>query len=112
MTHGFDIGTAIKSTLDKVLQVNIPLVLCTDSKSLYDCLVQLGTTQEKRLMIDVMCLRQAYERRQIAEVKWIEGETNLADAMTKGKPCLALSQLIDTNRVELRTVGWVERAEV
>jgi len=112
MTHGFDIGTAIKSTLDKVLQVNIPLVLCTDSKSLYDCLVRLGTTQEKRLMIDVMCLRQSYERRQIAEVKWIDGETNPADAMTKGKPCTALSQLIDTNQVELQAVGWVERTEV
>ena len=44
MTHGFDIGAAIKSTLDKVLQVSVPLVLCTDSKSLYDCLVRLGTT--------------------------------------------------------------------
>ena len=111
MAHGFDIGAAIKSTVDKILQVNLPLILCTDSKSLYDCLVRLGTTQEKRLMIDVMCLRQAYERRQVTEVKWIDGETNPADAMTKGKPCTALSQLIDTNRIELRAVGWVERTD-
>jgi hypothetical protein len=97
--------------MDKILQVNLPLILCTDSKSLYDCLVRLGTTQEKRLMIDVMCLCQAYERRQITEVKWIDGEANPADAMTKGKPCTALSQLIDTNRVELRAVGWVERTD-
>ncbi len=61
MTHGFDIGASIKSTIDRVLGINLPLVLCTDSKSLYDCLVKLGTTAEKRLMIDVMCLRQAYE---------------------------------------------------
>jgi hypothetical protein len=44
MAHGFDIGAAIKSTVDKILQVNLPLILCTDSKSLYDCLVRLGTT--------------------------------------------------------------------
>jgi hypothetical protein len=62
-------------------------------------------------MIDVMCLRQAYERRQVTEVKWIDGDTNPADAMTKGKPCTALSQLIDTNRVELQAVGWVERTD-
>jgi hypothetical protein len=111
MAHGFDIGAAIKSTVDKILQVNLSLILCTDSKSLYDCLVRLGTTQEKRLMIDVMCLRQAYERRQVTEVKWIDGNTNPADAMTKGKPCTALSQLIDTNRIELRAVGWVERTD-
>jgi len=42
--YGFDIGAAIKSTVDKILQIDLPLVLCTDSKSLYDCLVQLGTT--------------------------------------------------------------------
>ena len=105
MAHGFDIGTAIKSTLDKILQVNLPLVLCTDSKSLYDCLVRLGTTQEKRLIINVICLRQAYKRRQITKVKWIDGDTNPIDTIAKGKPCTALSQLIDTNRVELRTVG-------
>jgi hypothetical protein len=111
MAHGFDIGTAIKSTVDKILQVNLPLILCADSKSLYDCLVRLGTTQEKRLMVDMMCLRQAYERRQVTEVKWIDGDTNPVDAMTKGKPCTALSQLIDTNRIELRAVGWVERTD-
>ena len=65
----------------------LPLVLYTDLKSLYDCLVKLGTTQEKRLMVDLMCLRQAYERREIAEVKWISSGDNLADAMTKAKPC-------------------------
>jgi hypothetical protein len=69
ITHGFDIGASIKATIDKILNITLPLVLCTDSKSLYDCLVKLGTTQEKRLMIDVLCLRQSYERREIAEVK-------------------------------------------
>jgi hypothetical protein len=112
MAYGFDIGAAVKSTVDKILQIDLPLVLCTDSKSLYDCLVQLGTTQEKRLMIDVMCLRQAYERRQVTEVKWIDGDTNPADALTKGKPCMALSQLIDMNQVELRAVSWVERTDL
>jgi hypothetical protein len=111
MTHGFDISTAIKTTVDKALGVSLPIVLCTDSKSLYDCLVRLGTTQEKRLMIDVMCLREAYERREITDVKWIKGEANPADAMTKGKPCMALQQLINSNHVDLQATGWVERTE-
>ena len=111
MVHGFDISIAIKSTIDKALMVNVPLVLCTDSKSLYDCLVRLGTTQEKRLMIDVMCLRQAYERRHISEIKWINGEANPADAMTKSKPCEALKQLVDKNRIDLEAIGWVERTD-
>jgi hypothetical protein len=69
MTHGFDISTAIKSSVDKILQINLSLIQVTDSKSLYGCLVRLGTIQEKRLIINVICLRQAYERRLITDVK-------------------------------------------
>jgi hypothetical protein len=101
MVYGFDMGASIKATIERILQIDLPLVLCTDSRSLYDCLVKLGTTQEKRLMIDMMCLRQAYERREIAEVKWIDGDTNPADSMTKSKPSNALKLLIDTNKVDL-----------
>ena len=109
MVHGFDMGVSVKSTVDRALQIDLPLVVCTDSKSLYECLVKLGTTQEKRLMIDVMCLRQAYERREIAEVKWIKGNSNPADAMTKAKPSNALTQLLDTNTLQLDVEEWVER---
>jgi hypothetical protein len=109
MAHGFDMGAAVKSTVDRALEIDLPLVVCTDSKSLYECLVKLGTTQEKRLMIDVMCLRQAYERREIAEVKWIKGESNPADSMTKLKPTNALKRLIDTNTIQLDVEEWVER---
>ena len=62
-------------------------------------------------MIDLMCLRQAYEHREIAEVKWIDGDSNPADAMTKTKPCQALKDLIDTNLVKLETAEWVERED-
>jgi hypothetical protein len=111
LTHGFDIAAVIKSTTEKILRKPVPLMLCTDSKSLYECLVKLGTTREKRLMVDLMCLRQAYERREVAEVRWIDGDSNPADAMTKAKPCQALKSLIDTNLVRLDTTEWVEREE-
>jgi hypothetical protein len=113
MAYGFDIATALKGTIDQILQTQVPLILYTDSKSLYDCLVKLGTTTEKRLMIDVMCLRQAYERRQIMEVKWVDGNSNPADSMTKGtKNNQALARLVDSNKLELKQVQWVERAEL
>jgi len=38
-------------------------------------------------MVNLICLYQAYEQREIIEVKWISGRDNLADAMTKAKPC-------------------------
>ena len=101
----------IKTTVEKILNKPIPLIVCTDSKFFYDCLVKLGTTNEKRLMIDLLCLRQLYERREIAEVKWIDGNTNPADAMTKRKPCNALKTLLDMNMIDLKVTEWVERTE-
>ena len=37
-------------------------------------------------MVDLMCLYQAYKRCEITKVKWISGNNNLADAITKAKP--------------------------
>ncbi|KAJ6039209.1 hypothetical protein N7460_007241 [Penicillium canescens] len=61
------IGTTIKMIMDQLGFGKIPTIVCTDSYSLYECLVKLGTTKEKRLMIDIMALRQPYERREIIE---------------------------------------------
>ena len=113
LSLGFDVAATIKSTLDQIFsarsQGKIPLSMCIDSKSLYECLVKLGTTQEKRLMIDILCLRQSYERREITEILWIRGDKNPADSMTKDKGCDALQRLVDTNHLDLDLEGWVER---
>ena len=55
-----------------------------------------------------MCLCQLYKRREIAEVKWINRDSNPADTITKSKLLLALRQLINTNQIKLKTVEWVE----
>ena len=60
-------------------------------------------------MVDLMCLRQAYERREITEVKWISSGDNLADAITKAKPCQALKTLININKLNLKVTEWVEQ---
>jgi hypothetical protein len=67
------------------------------------------TTTEKRLMIDVMAVREAYERRELSEFRWIEGSCNPADAMTKAKPNKALETLVESNELRMKVVGWVDR---
>jgi len=54
-----------------IRQLDIPLpptIIYTDSYSLYECLVKLRTIKEKRLIIDIIALRQSYERRELTEV--------------------------------------------
>jgi hypothetical protein len=69
MINDFDVEEIIKSIIERMLHISLSLILLTDSKSLYDCLVKLNTIVQKRLMIDLMCLRQSYERREIAEIR-------------------------------------------
>ncbi len=69
MIHDFDVDSILKTILTKMLDVFILLILVIDSKFLYDSLIQLEITVEKRLMIDVMTLRQSYEKREITEIK-------------------------------------------
>ena len=115
MVAGVDMGYAINTTINLILNnlgiPTIPTIVCTDSYSLYECLVKLGTTKEKRLMIDIMALRQSYERRELYEIRWINGLDNPADSMTKINPNKALETLISYNILEIKVEGWVKRDE-
>ena len=86
----------------------LPLVLYTNLKSLYNYLVKLSMTQEKRLIVNLIYLHQAYEQHEITKVKWIRSKDNPADTITKAKPCQALKTLINTNKLNLRVTEWVK----
>ena len=46
-------------------------------------------------------------------MKWIAGDTNLANVLTKGKGVSStLKQLLDTNSIKLEAMEWVERGTV
>ena len=105
MMAGIDMVYAIASTLQIIMAhlnlPRIPTIVCTDSYLLYECLVKLGTTKEKRLMIDIMALCQLYECHKLHEVCWIHGDDNLADALTKNTPNWSLEQFIDSNDITI-----------
>ncbi len=110
LTHDFDLDVVLKTTLFAILDRFVSFVLCIDSKSLYDCLIKLDTTQEKRLMINVMSLRQLYERRKITKMKWIHEVNNSIDFMIKSKASSTLKTLIDINTINMNTNEWVKRS--
>ena len=106
----FTINSIMSIIMKQLRLPTTPIIVCTDSYSLYECLVKLGTTQEKRLMIDIMALRQSYERRELFEIRWINGQDNPADAMTKANPNRALETFVDTNSLRVRIEGWIKRS--
>ena len=60
-------------------------------------------------MVDLMCLRQFYKRREIVEIKQIDGGSNPVDAIIKLRPYQALKDLINTNIVKLQVTKQVKR---
>ena len=46
---------------------------------------------------------------EIDEIRWICGEDNPADAMTKASPNSALERIISTNKATIRLEGWVKQ---
>jgi len=60
MAHGVDIAIAIGGTINMIIErlsiPRVPIVVYIDSFLLYECLIKLSTTKEKRLMIDIMAL--------------------------------------------------------
>jgi hypothetical protein len=73
MIGGVDISFAISSTLTIIIKqlrlLIIPIIVYIDSYSLYECLVKLGTIKEKRLIIDIIAIRESYENRKLFEIR-------------------------------------------
>jgi hypothetical protein len=111
--NGVNIEIAFAITLEIIIirfnQPEIPLVICTNSYFIYECLVKLRTTQEKRLIIDILALRQLYERRKIVEICWIYNRDNFANALTKATANSSLKQLISTNKLVVKMKKHVEK---
>jgi hypothetical protein len=68
-----DIAIVINTTIKIITeQLGFPqtlIVVCTNLYLLYKCLVKLSITQEKRLIINIIVLRQLYKQRKITEIQ-------------------------------------------
>lgn len=106
--HEFDIGVVLKLIMKCVLVQFMPMIFYTDSKSLYNCMVKQDTTQEKRLIVNIICLQWSFQRHKIIKIKWINNNSNSANAMIKAKPCYTFQELINTNTIKMKTLGPVK----
>jgi hypothetical protein len=70
---------------------------------------EVGTTQEKRLMIDILALRQSYERKKIAKIRWIHNHDNPANALTKATANNSLKQLISINKLVVKMEEHIKK---
>jgi hypothetical protein len=65
----YTIGSILKLIITQLEFPDIVIIIYTDSYSFYECLVKLGTTKEKHLIIDIITLRQSYEHKELFEIR-------------------------------------------
>jgi hypothetical protein len=96
------IAATLKIIIDQRNLPEIPIVLYIDSKFLYKYIIKLGITKEKRLMIDIITIRQAYEKKELFEICYIDKRDNPADTITKLLFNKILEKFVNTNELIIR----------
>ena len=90
----FDMAFAMKNDFCKMTSLDIPIVMLTDSLSLFDVITKAKITSERRLMIDVKVVKDAYQRYELGPIGFIRSEFNPADALTKVKKSDILNKML------------------
>jgi hypothetical protein len=64
--------------------------------------MKLGITKEKHLMINIIAIKQTYEKKELFEIYYINRQDNPIDTITKLLLNKVLEKFVDTNELTIR----------
>ena len=79
----------------------------TDSKSLFDTITKRSQISEKRLLIDMATVRDAYRRKEMQNIGFIKTNYNIADPLTKESENETLDELLYTGILQHPVSQWI-----
>jgi hypothetical protein len=104
-----DLAYVIITTLKIITdQRNLPkilIILYTDSKFLYKYIIKLRTTKEKYLIINIIVIRQAYEKKELFKICYINKRDNPTNTITKLSPNKTLEKFVNINELIIHMQG-------
>jgi hypothetical protein len=109
LANAFDMAHALKHDIETIIKQNVPIVILTDSLSLFDVIAKATTTAEKRLMIDLCVVKQALERSEVDTIGFVRSEYNPTDVLTKITRCAILKRMLSTANLLHPVEQWIER---
>jgi len=105
----FDDAFVIKHDLERNYHQHMPLIMLTDSKQLFDVITRASHPTEKRLMVEIAAAREAHNKHEISNVDLLKSEHNVADGLTKPRPCAVLENVLRTGRDNNPAQQWIIR---
>jgi len=97
----------LRMILRSMVDREIPVLIMTDSKSLFDTITKLTTVSEKRLLIDIAAIRETYRTGDLTNVAHVSTEYNLADSFTKKTRSTQLRGLMETGTIDHPINQWI-----
>ena len=78
------------------------MIIYTNSFSFYKYIIKFSTIKEKRLMIDIITIKQLYERKKLLEIRWITNNNNSVNIIIKSIANKLLKSLININHLSIK----------
>lgn len=105
----FDMAVTVEHHLPALHGIFIPIMMLTDSYSLFNVIMKYTTATQKRLMIYMEAARGAYTKWEISYVGWMRSEDNLVDGLTKVRDFPSLSETLRTGILAPKFEQWITR---
>lgn len=103
----FDLAFAIRHTMQEILGRSLDLFLFTDSYSLFSTITKYQCVREKRLMIDLSILRQAYRAGDATNFGFVTSDFMIADPLTKDTTNPLLDRILQEGKLEHPVAEYV-----
>lgn len=95
---GYDYGISIRMLLRK-MEINVPLYIFTDSKSIFYTATDSKRLREQRLLNEIADIRPAYKDDEISNIAWIRSHQNVADNFTSLKGSSILTDILSFGKL-------------
>lgn len=104
-------ATIVKQDINDMLTKAIPLAVIVDSETLFNICTGFPGRTEKRLLMEIQCVRENISGLNINEFAWCKSEHMVADAMRKITPNDALEKYLSTGVLHATIQNHIKRDE-
>ena len=105
LQEGIDEAIYLRSLICELInvpQISIPIIPYVDNKSVTEALFSTKLVDDKRWRIDVVSVKDSIDKHEINAARWIQGENQLANPLTKkGASAYLLKEVISTGKLNI-----------